>query len=406
MTTNSTALAIFDPAQLPAHIATVMEDGGTNIAARLTTDQITFAGKVWAMSVGGNKKALTRKNEEGEEEPVQIFSVVMLQYPQRRGRAYYPGAYDPQKESAPECWSNDGIDSAVNATVRHSLKCATCKLSAKNSKVVDGKGTTACSQHRMTAVIPSARIGDFAPLRMKLAITSDFDARNEKAQQQGWFGFQQYTDLLKTKGVNYTYLLTTRMKFDPDANYPKLLFSPGKWLTPEQLEEVKAILVRDQGTIDGLLKTEFTPARTEDPVEAVDDELAETEEEQAAAAAQAPAPKTAPKAAPKAAAPAPAAAVVEDELEEIQQPAPAPAKAPKANGAAPAVDARVAQAAAVAAKRKAAAAAMPETEEDGDAAPAAPKAAAPKAGATKAPATPPVAASPALSAVLSDWDDE
>ena len=436
MATNQ-ALAIFDPAAVPSFVAEAIDAGDTNIVTRASTNSLTFSGKVWSITLEGNKRPLMKKNEEGEDEPVQIFNAVILAYPERRGRAYYEGAYDPEKESTPVCWSNDGVDSDPNAPKRQSEKCAKCPMSAKGSRQSDnGKAMTACGQHRHVAVVPSSRLGDFPPMRLKLAITSDFDSQDKEAQANGWYAFQNYMDFLKSKRVPFTYMLTTRIKFDPKVAYPKLLFAPGKWLTEDQYAATKELAAHPD--IEGLLKTEYTPSNTDDV--AAPAGLSDEEEEDglgaptvsAKPAAAAPAkPKAAAAAAPAAAAPAkakakPAAApapVPDDDDEEVVQAAPvkpakakpaaAPAPVPDdddeevvqaapvkpAKPAAPAVNPKAAQALAAAAARKAA----PVLDEDGEEVLPAAKPA--KASGKAATATPPVASSPAVEAVLGDWDD-
>jgi hypothetical protein len=412
------ALAIFDPAQLPSHIAEVMKSGESNIVTRPGFNSVTFAGKVWAITLNGDKRPLMKRNEEGEEEPVQTFNAIILAYPERRGRTYYEGAYNAEQESAPVCWSNDGITPDEKSPKRQSATCAKCPMSAKGSRQTEnGKAARACGEHRMVAVIPASRIGEFPPMRMKLAITSDYDGQNKTLQAQGWFAFSNYMDFLKGKRVNFTYLLTTKIKFDPTEgiNYPKLIFSPGKWLSSEQFEAVKQIATSPE--IEGILKTEFNPKIEDAPLTEEEDELAE----QPVVTAK-PAGRTVAKPAAK---PAPEP---EDDGEGGEEPEPAPVKpapnkpapaAAKANGHAPVVadeddepvvTAKPAPAkpaanpkAEAAVKAAAARKAAPQVADEGEEAPPAPVK--PKAGGKPAASTPPVAASAAVNSVLSDWDD-
>jgi hypothetical protein len=260
----SNALTMFDPkAGLPAHVANFFGAEGTNIDNRSTVPSLSPQGKVWTIALNGEKTKLIKRNSDGDEEPVSVMRVVVLDYAKRRGRTYYEGSYDPDKEAAPICWSDDGItpDASVPDDIKStktSFKCDTCPMSAKGSKVADnGKALTACAQHRMLAVVPANKL-DFQPLRLKIAITSDWDKQSPDAEAQGWYGFQNYTDYIKSRGVQHTAAVVTKMKFDPNAAYPKIFFAADRWLEPAELAQV-APLTKDP-EVQKLLGGTWTPA--------------------------------------------------------------------------------------------------------------------------------------------------
>ena len=265
----ATDLTQFTGAQLPAHLSKFFEEVGSNIEDRMTVPSLSYEGKVWQISLDGQKtKLMGKPNEDGDVLPLGVFRAVILDYAKRRGRAYYTGGYDPAKPGKPICWSDDGVapdDSlpAPDAVVepgtpkKQSLKCDTCPLAAKGSKVTEqGKAVTACSQHRMLAVVPANQL-DFEPLRLKIAITSDFDKQSPELEQQGWRAFSNYTDFLKSMGVPHTAAVETRIKFDPGANYPKLIFSPVGLLSEAQIAQILPV-VKSQKVQD-LLSGRWTP---------------------------------------------------------------------------------------------------------------------------------------------------
>lgn len=386
---NNSPLAIFDPAQVPAHVKAAQDAGTSNIVTRSQVNALTFPGKVWTVNIDGSKRPLMRQNAEGEEELVQTFDAVIVAYNENRGRAYYGGrAYDPNQESAPDCWSNDGVTSSPNGPNRQSEKCNVCPQAIKGSRQTDqGKPAAACAVHRNLAVVPKSRDLTAAPLlRLKIPQTSDFDGLNKEAQAKGMFAFSNYLNFLKSKGVPFTYSLTTRIRFDNTKSYPKLWFSPGRWLT----EEEAAICAEfaESPTLDDMLKTDFTGfgnANTRPPgITEADEEEADDEGEVVIQ----PAPKAA---APKAAAPKPAPA-----------PAPAPAAAAPTNGKGKLTAAqKKAEAAATAAAARKNAVLVEEEDEDAGDAPAAPVA---KRAAAPVPAL--TGGSPGLDTILKDWDDE
>jgi hypothetical protein len=115
-----------------------------------------------------------------------------------------------------------------------SATCANCPMAVKGSKVIPGtnKAVTACSQHRMLALVPDPALGlkDIPPLRLKIAMTSDWDKQSPDQEQQGWFAFSNYVDWLVARNVKHTAALVTKMKFDPEAAYPKIFFSAERYL--------------------------------------------------------------------------------------------------------------------------------------------------------------------------------
>lgn len=242
----SNALTMFSQNKLaiPSHIGNFFGEE-SNIAERLSVPSLGYEGKVWQISMDGEKTKLVKRNEEGDEEPLATMRVVVLEYAKRRGRAYYEGAYDPAKIGAPACASDDGVVPNANVASPQSAKCEGCPMSIKGSKITEsGKAVTACSQHRMLAVVPANNL-NFTPLRMKIAITSDYDKQSPDLEAQGWYAFSNYTSMLRGKGVQHTAALVTKMKFDPNAAYPKVMFSPDRWLTEAEIAQVAPVVRSD-----------------------------------------------------------------------------------------------------------------------------------------------------------------
>jgi hypothetical protein len=315
-------IALFQAGQVPAHLQNAF--GETNIVERQTVPSLMVTGKIWAISYEGTKTPLMR-NVDGDLQPVGVLKVVVLDYAKRRGRSYYEGTYDPNATGAPVCWSEDGIEPDPSSPKLQSPKCATCPRAVKGSKVTDnGQQSYECSQHRMLAVMPVVGTKFFPhALRLKIAITSDFDKQAPDAAAQNWYAWQQYTDTLKANQVGHTAMLVTKMKFDPNAAYPKIFFSPDRWLTEAEIAQVKPFTT-DPETLR-LLGASWTPAGA-DGVRAdettVDTPQPATKPQVATAAATAAAP------APTPAAPAPVVDDDEDEGEVVMAGLDAPAAAP------------------------------------------------------------------------------
>jgi hypothetical protein len=116
-------------------------------------------------------------------------------------------------------------------------------MSVKGSRITDsGKQVKACSEHRNIAVIPT--IGNMAlgPLRLKLSITSLFDKQSPELEAQGWRAFENYLDFLRGNGVKHTGAILTKIKFDPNTDYPKVIFSAERWLDEDEMDQVQALM--------------------------------------------------------------------------------------------------------------------------------------------------------------------
>lgn len=294
-------LSIFDgnSVQAPAHIASAF-DGESNIERRQSVPSLSYEGKVWTVSIDGDKQRLTRQNEDGDEEPLSVMRVVILDAAQSRGRTYYEGAYDPDNISTPACWSTDGKhpDPSIEEPQHHN--CAECPMAAKGSKITEqGKSVAACSQHRMLAVVPAGRI-DSTPLRLKIAITSDFDKQSPDEQAKGWYAFSNFKDFLLTRGIQHTAQIVTKIKFDQSVAYPKLFFIPDRWLDESEVGKVKPLLGAPEVT--SLLGSAFTPAGVDGqptdqgPQKEVEQETSAAAKKEAAANAKAAAAKNTGKA--------------------------------------------------------------------------------------------------------------
>ena len=411
---------------VPAHLQSAMASAGHgNIAEKASVPSLTYGGKVWTMVVGGEKKILRRKNEDGEMENVQILRVVVLDYAKQRGRALYEGAYDDANPRQPECWSEDGKKPHVAVEAPQCSSCEVCPKAAKGSKVVDGREMIACAQHRMLAVVP-ANNPEFEPLRLKIAVTSDWDKSDEESMAEGWYGFSNYVDFLRANGCAWSNALVTRMRF-ANTKYPKVQFARGDFLDADEFQKTLAI---GQGEGVKKLLSGWTPAGADGkPVKGkplpVDDEPAADPvfSKTGAAAEQAVKDLAAKAAAQEVAIAAEARAAAQEEADRLA------ATEAKAKAAAKAAKVAAAKAAAEAAATAAAAAlkAAEEDEDDGasgfdepaKAPPTAPvKAAAPldatpppaKKGDSKkkeppaAPASAPAEVPPTLTGILGEWE--
>jgi hypothetical protein len=250
-------LILFDKAKVPAYVQKFIETEESNIGDRNTVPSLTYKGKVWAININGEEQKLLRKNEDGDMEPAATTRWIILGFNQRRGRAYYEGAYDPDKPGRPLCWSEDGITPDAAIAEPQAEKCKGCPMSVKGSKITENnKAVVACSEHRMLAVVPANK-PEFTPLRLKIAITSDYDGQSPGLEQEGWYAFSNYTQMLRANAVPHTSLLVTKMKFDPNVAYPKVIFSADHWVPETHMAVIKKLIHSDE--VAQLLSGTWTP---------------------------------------------------------------------------------------------------------------------------------------------------
>ena len=228
--------------KVPPHLAAMLKAKGMkNIADKTTVNSLTFAGKAWTMHINGDKKLVQKTNEDGELENVQILRVIVLDTaPQgnARGRSYYEGLYDPANVKAPDCWSKDGKRPDISIADPKAKSCDLCPMAAKGSRVVQGKEMVACQTHKLLAVVPAAN-PKFPVMRLKVGPTSLFDKQDQASADAGWFGWENYCDLLRSNGLDFTGSVVTKIRF-ANVEYPKLQFALHEFLEPEQAEAMWA----------------------------------------------------------------------------------------------------------------------------------------------------------------------
>lgn len=255
-------VSIFSDSPVPAFVKQARSSGGGNLiekaTPRNTVPTLAYGGKVFSVSLNGQTKKLEGRNADGDMVPLQVMRVVVLDYNARRGRRFYERDFDPAQKAMPRCWSDDGYK--PHESVKEPI-CSTCQLcpkSAKNSKInpTTGKGTVACAEFRTVVVVPANELS-FPALRLQLAVTSDWDNQSPDLLDQGWRAFQNYTEYLRAGDVPYSAMLVTKIRFDPNVNYPKLIFSKDRWLNDEEWGVVEPRITSDE--VKTLLKGTWTP---------------------------------------------------------------------------------------------------------------------------------------------------
>lgn len=101
--------------------------------------------------------------------PNLILPVIVVGANPKKSKVYYEGTFDPDANTPPTCYSDNGIGPSRDAFVKQARTCAECPLGAWGSDTsqMTGKLTKACNDKKKLAVIV---IGDMAQLTYELQI--------------------------------------------------------------------------------------------------------------------------------------------------------------------------------------------------------------------------------------------
>ena len=296
---------------------------------------VGYEGRNWFLKWQGEKILL--RNPQTNQ-PDQTLEVVIVGISDAVSKIYYAKQYVQGDDARPDCASTRGI--APDAGVPHpqSKLCETCKLGAWGSRITEaGKRAKACRDSRRIAVVPLVDIGNESfggPMLLRVPPTS-------------LQALSKYAEFLSIKGLDMPWV-ATRISFDFDVTYPKLVFEAMGVLDDSELDLAEAASqhpliddlfnnVRQDDAIAGSTAASDEPSAPAQPEEDEEDD----EEEQAppppapAPPAPEPAAQAAPASAPgarKAGNPFQAAAAANKSQ---PQPAPAPAAAKRPRLAAP-----------------------------------------------------------------------
>jgi hypothetical protein len=394
-----TAVTLFGGSKLPAFAQNrELSDTAKALAGSGSgSDRISIKGGVFRLVVGGKEVAQIEE---------RYLDVVIVKAAPKVNRVWYAKKYDGDTVSAPDCWSADGDTPHTDAANPQADRCADCAQNIAGS----GEGNSrACRyQQRIAVLLANGKVaadedgnatlnhGDHGALQLTVPAASLF-GKAEGEQRP----LQEYARYLVAQKIDPS-MLVTRIKFDTNAESPKLWFRPMRWLTEDEFASVEDVVASPEAAL--AVEVSFGKPEAAAPAPDMAGERPKGKTKPAAPAADpdedAPAPKAKSKAAPAKAKPAPAADPDDED-----------APAPKAKAKpAPAADEDDEPAPAPKAKAKA----TPPADEDDEPAPA-PKAKAkpaPDVDADEEAQVKPKAkpqsdgAKASLAQAVSDWDDD
>ena len=171
---------------------------------------------------------------EGGEEyliPQTYLDVVVVGANPRLSKTYYAKDWDPDDASAPDCKSVDGISPDDDSATKQSDLCATCPHNAWGSKIgPKGQKLKSCTDLKRIAVVsPDDLEGTVYLLQVTPSAIK---------------GLNAYQKNLASRGIAPE-VTKTRLTFDTEASFPKLVFGLSGFLEEAEIEIVDRIIAGD-----------------------------------------------------------------------------------------------------------------------------------------------------------------
>ena len=307
-------IAIIPQINLPAELLSQFNDlvGADDLDAGVSSGfpVMSIRGSKWRIVVGGEEHPIYLPDSK---DLAPSIKVVLVRSNANVSKVFYAGAFTEGSDAAPDCYSNNGVAPAADSQNPQCSTCAACPQNAWGSKISpNGSKIKACADVRRVAILPSEDL-NHSPILLRVPAASLGD-------------LAAYGKALKQRKIPYS-AVVTRLSFDPDAAYPKIMFNFDRVLTAEEMQTVAGRI--QEPIIDDILGN--TGRGMALPAPAADDKFGIPADVQAptAPAAQAePAPepvaekpkaarKSAAKAAEPAPEPAPQAAPANDLVSEV-----------------------------------------------------------------------------------------
>lgn len=247
---------------------------------------ISIKGAKWRIVDGGEEHPIYMP---GTRDLAPFVKVVILRANAAISKTYYEGQYVEGTDAKPTCYSNDGIRPAADAEHPQAETCAACPHNVWGSKISpSGAKIKACADVRRIALLPVEDL-DYSPVLLRIPGASLGDLAG-------------YGKALKQRGIPYA-AVVTKLSFDPDAAFPKIMFQFERVLTPEEMNLVAERMT--EPVVDDILglTSRVTPRQEPAATDGFGIPADIAPPAQAAAPAPAPEPEAEPEAAP---APAPA----------------------------------------------------------------------------------------------------
>lgn len=235
--------------KMPAHIAARMKKPSA-LASSLTGGLAAGTGGP-RISIKGGRFRIVDGDAETLIEQTYLNVIIVGANP-RLSKTFYEGTYDPKNEPAgPTCFSLDGIKPDASAEDPQNDLCATCPQNAWGSKIsANGNEIKACADKKRLAIVAAddpegpVYLLEVTPAALK--------------------GLNQYSKELSARGIPAE-VVVTKVSFDPDASFPKLMFKFAKFIDEDAQATVDELLGSDK--VMEITGEKISPVVTEEDVE-------------------------------------------------------------------------------------------------------------------------------------------
>lgn len=205
----------------------------------LNLKRISIKGGKWRMVMGGEQIATSNSD---------TLDVVVVNAAPHVSRYFYNKGYDGKSVGAPDCWSNDGVRPDAKAKQPQWKQCEGCPKNIAGSGT-NGQGR-ACRYARRLALTLANDVEQSDVYQIQLPPTSMFG----KAKDEAHMGLDAYVRHLA--GYNYSITgVVTEMRFDPNAEAPRIYFRAVRRLTDEE----RGIVAEKSTSPEALAAIAFNP---------------------------------------------------------------------------------------------------------------------------------------------------
>ena len=197
--------------QIPAHLANRI--GQPSALAQSIMGGISSGDTYPRISIKGSRFRIVEGGTETVMDTTALKVVIVGSNP-RLSKTWYAAAWSKDAEpTAPDCYSLDGVGPHPDSTRPQNDLCASCPQNAWGSKTSqEGKQIKACAdQKRLAVVAADDPTGPVYLLQVTPAALK---------------GLNAYQKELAHRGIAPE-LIQTKISFDTDASFPKLIFSFG-----------------------------------------------------------------------------------------------------------------------------------------------------------------------------------
>lgn len=208
---------------------------------------VGFKGKNWRVKYRGDENLVL--DDRGN--PAPNLDVVIVGIASAISKQFYDKKYTEGDDSAPDCFSIDGMAPDAASPKKQCDTCAVCPKNVWGSRITDnGAKAKACQDSRRLAVVP---LGDIlnedygGPMLLRLPPTS-LKSLDAYSRELGRFGAQPF-------------MVSTALGFDTSMAYPLITFKAMGWIQDaEQADQIKTLIDDEDNSIKRMLNEEVEGA--------------------------------------------------------------------------------------------------------------------------------------------------